>query len=115
MLDVPGVTDPDAAEMVELPAETPLTRPPVLTVATAVSDDVQVTLVGPVLPSLKVPVAVNCTVHETPATGAEQGEIEADDGVTLMDVNVGLMKNPLQPAASTTAPVARMNPRLDRR
>jgi hypothetical protein len=82
--------------------------------------DVQVTVVGPVLPSLKVPVAVNCTVHEMPGTGAEHGEIEAADGVTLMDVRVGSMKNPLQPTTSSdavpnNATIARVtHSRLDR-
>ncbi|MGC2322734.1 MAG: hypothetical protein WA463_08910 [Terriglobales bacterium] len=114
MLDVPGVTDPDEAEMVALPGATPLTRPPVLTVATAVFDDVQVTEVWPVLPSLNVPVAVNCCVHEMPATGAEHGEIVATEGVTLMAVRVGSIKNPLQPASSNPNMARATHTRLDR-
>ena len=52
------------AVMVVLPAETPVTWPLGLTVATAVVDDVQLTCVlrSEVLPSLKVPVAVSCSV-----------------------------------------------------
>ena len=115
MLAVPAVTDPDAAEIVADPGATPETVPPVSTVATAVLLDDQVAVTCPVLPSLKVPVAIKWTVHGRPATGAEHGEIEAVAGVTEMAVNVGLMKNPLQPTANTNASVARVTPRLDRR
>ena len=109
MLAVPAVTDPDAPEIVADPGATPETVPPVLTVATAVLLDVQVTETGPVLPSLKVPVAVNCTVHGRPGTGAEHGEIEAIAGVTLIWVSVGFVKNPLQPATSRNTTAAKAN------
>jgi hypothetical protein len=53
--------------MVELPPATPEARPEVLIVATEVLEDAQVTwlLRFCVLPSLYVPVAVNCCVAPT--------------------------------------------------
>ena len=115
MLDVPGVTDPDAAEMVADPTDCPVTTPPVLTEATALLLDVQVTVTGPVLPSLKVPVAVKVTVHTEPAAGGgEHGAIEAVAGTTEIAVNVGSMKNPLQPASSNPNMARATHTRLDR-
>jgi len=109
MLDVPGVIAPEEADTVALPGATPDTRPPVLTVTIPVGVDVQVAVTGPVLPSLKVPVAVNWTVHGRPGTGAEHGEIEAIAGVTLIWFTVGFVKNPLQPAISRNTTVAKAN------
>ena len=82
---------PDVAVMLEVPAETPVTSPAVLTVATAVSDDAQVAelVMIFVLPSLYVPVAAICCVLPAVTDGVE--------GVTVMAVKVGLTMNPLQP------------------
>jgi hypothetical protein len=64
------VIDPEEAVMVDVPADTPASRPPVVTVATAVSELDQQTvlpvqLVPPfrvlLLPSLKVAAAVSCS------------------------------------------------------
>jgi hypothetical protein len=64
------VMEPEEAVMVDVPAETPVSMPPVVTVATAVSELDQQTvspvqLVPPfnvlLLPSLKVAAAVSCS------------------------------------------------------
>src|SRR6185369_1385086 len=84
---VEPVTAPEVALMVVVPVATPVARPwlplVLLIVATPVSDDAHVTEVvrSWVLPSLKVPVAVNCWV---PAT-----LIEGFAGVTAIDCNAG--------------------------
>jgi hypothetical protein len=59
---VAPLIEPDAAVMLEVPAETPVTTPALVTVATDVSDEVHVAeLVNVfVLPSLYVPVATIC-------------------------------------------------------
>jgi hypothetical protein len=55
------VTDPEVAEMVAVPAATPLAKPDEFTDAVPVAEDDQVTEVSNcVLPSSKLPVAVNC-------------------------------------------------------
>ena len=55
---------PEVAEMVALPVPAPVARPLLLIVATALFEEPQVTELVKfcVLPSLKVPVAVNCWV-----------------------------------------------------
>jgi hypothetical protein len=57
------VVEPDAAEIISIPAATPLTRPVAFTVATLVFEDDQLaeSVRSCVLPSPNVPVAVNCT------------------------------------------------------
>lgn len=89
---------PEDAVMVLVPAETPLTRPPVLIVATlGVSLDqhtvVPVQLVPAVrviaFPLLSVPAAFNCTVSPMLTVGAE--------GSIAMLETVGFTKNPLHP------------------
>jgi hypothetical protein len=89
---------PDDAEIVLVPAETPVNVPPVLMVATlGVSLDqhtvVPVQLVPPVrvmgLPLLSVPAAFNCVVNPTLTDGLG-GRIE-------MVETVGFTKNPVQP------------------
>jgi hypothetical protein len=77
------LTEPKAACIVVLPGTTPVARPLTVIVATAVFVEVQVTELVRfcVLPSLKVPVAVNCCV--VPAA------IEEFAGVTASDANVG--------------------------
>jgi hypothetical protein len=61
---VEPVIEPLAAEIVEVPAATPVASPPVLIVATPVVPETHVTLpvMFAVLLSVKVPVAVNCWV-----------------------------------------------------
>jgi len=73
---------PEVAVMVVVPTVTAVVRPPVLTVATAVFDEVQVTemVISRVVPSENVPVAVNCWVAPTDRLGL--------DGVTAMDDRV---------------------------
>jgi len=73
---------PEVAVMVAEPTVTAVVRPPVLTVATAVFDEVQVTemVISRVVPSENVPVAVNCWVAPTDRLGL--------DGVTAMDDRV---------------------------
>ncbi|HMK30083.1 MAG TPA: hypothetical protein VK473_10395 [Terriglobales bacterium] len=58
------MTVPEDAVMVVLPVATPCARPLVVTVATAVFDEVHVTedVTSLVVPSLKVPTAENCCV-----------------------------------------------------
>jgi hypothetical protein len=99
---------PDAAVIVDVPAETPVSKPPVLTVATAgVSLDQQtvvpVQLVPPVsvsaFPLLSVPAAVNCAVSPMLTLGS--------GGSIVILVTVGFTKKPLQatprPATNNTA------------
>jgi hypothetical protein len=77
-----AVTDPDVAVTVALPAAIPTASPAVSIVATAGADDVHVTVfvMLPVVPSEKIPVAVNCCLCPT--------RIEALLGVTRIDVSV---------------------------
>src|SRR5579864_1257691 len=58
------VTEPELAIMFALPGATPVAKPAALTVATVVDAEVQVTefVRSCLLPSLRVPVAVNCCV-----------------------------------------------------
>ena len=55
---------PEVAVIVVVPAAAPVATPAVLTVATPVSDELQVTdaVISPVVPSEYVPMAVNCWV-----------------------------------------------------
>jgi hypothetical protein len=72
----------NVAEMLEVPAETPVAMPPEVMVATAVLDELQVTelVIFDVLPSLKFPVAVNCWVALTAMPGVE--------GVIVIELSV---------------------------
>src|SRR5208282_5597131 len=56
-------TAPKAAVIVALPVLSPLASPPIFIVATAGADDIQATeeVISWVVPSLYVPVALNCT------------------------------------------------------
>ena len=77
---------PDMALMVAVPAATAVTSPPLLTVATDVSDDLQVTcvLISWLVPSEYVPVAVKSL--EFPAATLELAgvtDIEDSKGVTV--------------------------------
>jgi len=98
------VTDPDVAVMVELPGP-PLDASPPVTLATRGFDEVQVAelVKSCVLPSLKVPVAVNCCVAPKAITGFT--------GVTAMDCSAApaivSVAEPLMPfwvAISVTLP-----------
>ena len=73
---------PEAAVMVHVPTETAQARPMLLTVATDVFDDLQVTcvVISWLVPSEYMPVAVNCW-------GTIMGMI-AEDGVTAMEDRV---------------------------
>src|ERR1700733_10357251 len=73
---------PDVAVMVEVPTAAALARPPVLIVAMVVVPEVQVTVDVKfcVVPSLNIPVAVNCWVAPL--------AIEGFAGVTAIDCNV---------------------------
>jgi hypothetical protein len=80
------VTEPDFALMVEEPTPTPLARPAELMVAMAGADEVHVTEVRTcVLPSSKLPIAVNCWVVPA-AIDAVPTAIEAAAGVTSMEI-----------------------------
>jgi hypothetical protein len=74
--------DDDVAEMVEVPTPAPVARPAAVIVAVAVFDEVHVAVLVRfwVVPSLKVPVAVNCCV--VPFT------IDGFTGVTAIDWSV---------------------------
>ncbi len=75
--------EPKVAVTVALPTATPVATPLVAIVATAVEDELQLTVVVRfcVLPSLYVPVAVNAWF--SPAG------IEAAEGLTVMEVSTG--------------------------
>jgi hypothetical protein len=76
------VTAPDVALIVALPTPAPVASPVVLIVATVVADELHVAVFVKfcVVPSLKVPVAVNCCVAPFAIDGAA--------GVTAIDCNV---------------------------
>src|ERR1700678_2617458 len=79
---VEPLIEDDVAVIVELPTPAPVARPPVLIVAVVVVPEVQVTVDVRfcVVPSLNVPVAVNCWVAPL--------AIEGFAGVTAIDCNV---------------------------
>lgn len=80
---VAPLTVPEVAVIVVVPAATPVASPAVLIVATAAADELQVAELVRfwVLPSLKVPVAVNCWVAPL--------EIDGFAGVTAIELSVG--------------------------
>jgi hypothetical protein len=79
---VAALTDPDVAVICGLPMAAAVANPELLTVASVLSEEVQVTeaVTSDVLPSLKEPVATSCCVD--PAV------TEKLAGVIWMDVNV---------------------------
>ena len=83
--EVLPLTEADAAAMVRVPRFPPTARPLVVIEATRLSDDVQVTvsLMSCVVPSEKVPMAVNC--WRTPKG------IEAFAGVTTIEFSTALV------------------------
>lgn len=82
--------------MVLDPAATPVATPAALMVATPVLEDVQVTVAVMllVLPSLYVPVAVNCCVAPAAMLG--------DAGVTAMELSVGAFADTVSVAEPET-------------
>jgi len=101
----------EVAVMLAVPGVTPVTRPVLpLTDAILVADDDQVAVTAPVVPSLKVPVAIICRVE---LTLTKELPLLAP---TVMAVSVGFTKNPLHPATSSNATMAKMtNNTPDRR
>jgi hypothetical protein len=90
------LTEPEVAVMVAVPAATPVRSPELLTVAVESLELDHVTLlIVAVLPSSLTPVADNCVVALTATLG--------EDGVMLMEVRTGLVKNPLQPTTINRA------------
>jgi hypothetical protein len=79
----PVIVPPEVAVIVVTPGSTLAASPPLLTVAIVVADEVQVAVLVRfcVLPSLYVPVAVNCCVY--PAA------TDAVPGVTATEANTG--------------------------
>jgi len=93
----------DVAVILTVPAATAVTRPAPETVATVLSSEDQVTdpVMFLVLPSSYVPVAVICLVLPTETDGVA--------GVTVMLVNVGSTKKPLQPERLTVTRMSNRN------
>jgi hypothetical protein len=92
----------DVAVICDVPSLTEVTSPELLIVATEVVALLQSTGGFPVLPSLKVPEAVICTVLFVLPTW-----MDGVAGVTVIELSVGLTKNPRQlaPKASRSKPV----------
>lgn len=90
---VPPETPAEAAEMVVVPAATPVARP-ALTVATEGALELQLAeaVRSLVVLSLKVPVAVNCWV-----AAVAPNVMDGLDGVTWMETSVGLPPPPPPP------------------
>src|SRR5580658_5307524 len=97
---VPTIAPKDA-EIVLVPAATPVANPPLVIVAVTVLDEVHVAseVRFCVLPLLYVPVAVNCCVPPT--------AIEAVAGVTAMEVRfVDELEHPATKTSRTATPKA---------
>ena len=99
---------PEVAVMIAEPTVTAVVRPPVLTVATAVFDEVQVTemVISWVVPSENVPVAVNCWVAPTDRLGLD-GVTAMDDRVAEFTVTVVLPEIVPEVAVMVVTPVVR--------
>src|ERR1700681_3015530 len=82
--EVMALTDPDVAMIVAAPTAAPLARPVALMVATPVLKDVQLTedVRSSVLPSVNVPVALNCLVVPRAIAGLT--------GVSARDTRLGV-------------------------
>jgi len=109
---VEPLTVPEAAVMVVVPAPTPVTRAVLLlTDAIVVCDDDQLAVIGEVVPSLKVPVAVICTVHTEPEGHVGGVPVSAVmvgvSGVTVIAVNAGFTQKSAQPARVSNAIMAK--------
>jgi hypothetical protein len=103
-------TPPELAVMIVLPAPAPEASPEALMVATEATDELQFTLLSTCeLPSLKVPVAVNCCPAPCTIVGA--------DGVTAMETNAAAvtvtLAEPLtEPEVATTLAVPALCPKV---
>jgi hypothetical protein len=97
--EVDPVTEPSVAVIVADPAATPFTKPPALTVAFAIVDELHVTrsVMSHVLASLFVPVADSCCVVFTGTVGFP--------GVTAIETGVDAEKFP-DLAVTVVTPVA---------
>ncbi len=98
---------PEVAVMVAVPVAMAVDRPLLLTVATNGLDELQVTcvLISRVVPSEKVPVAVNCWVVATEMTGLA-GVKDMEDGLVEATVRVVLPETVPEVAVMVTVPVA---------
>jgi hypothetical protein len=93
--------------MVEVPTATAVTRPLLLTVATDVLDEIQVTweVISWVVPSANVPVAANCCVPCGDMPGLA-GVMEMEDRVAEETVRGVLPQIPPKPAVMVVVPAA---------
>jgi hypothetical protein len=87
---------PEVALTVVDPKATAVARPPLLIVATDVSDELQVTcmVISLLVPSEYVPVAVNCWVTPTGMLGLA-GVIDIEDKAAEVTVRVVLPEDPV--------------------
>jgi hypothetical protein len=101
------LTDPDLAVMVDCPADWPVARPKLETVATLVFEELQVTVpvIIWVLPSLNVPVATYCCVVEG-ASAAVAGVTAIDFKVTELTFNAAEPVTPFWLALIFAVPCA---------
>lgn len=99
------LTDPSCAEMVELPPESAVTRPPVLTLATVGADEIHVTalVITCVLPSLNVPVATQFTDVDGAST-AVAGVTEMEESVAELTLSGAEPKTPRNAAEMLAVP-----------
>ena len=98
---------PEVAVMVAVPAATAVARPLLLTVATDVLDEVQVTcvVISWVVPSEYVPVAVNCWVVPAGMLGLA-GVTDMEDRVAEVTVRVVLPRYSREVAVMVAVPAA---------
>jgi hypothetical protein len=97
---VEPMTPPTAAVIAVVPAATPVARPAAETVAVPAIDEVQVAMAETsfVVPSLKVPLAVNACVAPT--------AIDGFPGMTAMDVSVAMPAVTVSIVEPLTVPLA---------
>jgi hypothetical protein len=101
-------TVPEVAVMVVVPAVRAVARPLLLTVATKGLDELQVTcvVISWIVPSEKVPVAVNCWVVP-PGTLGSAGVIVMEDRVAEVTVRVVLFETAPEVAVMVVVPAVR--------
>ena len=108
-----AVIEPDVAEMVVVPGASAVTNPPGAIVATAVEDELQLTapVRSCVLPSVYVPVAVNCCVVPKGIVGFfGLIAIEANVAGFTTNVAVALTEPELTPMIVVPSPSVVANP-----
>ncbi len=93
---------PEVAVMVLEPAATPVAKPETLIVATAVFDESQLADTALVLPSLYVPVALNCCVLPIAIAGLA--------GVTEIETSVTVVGGGVEPPELPPQPTNRLTP-----